>query len=207
MIRLIIFVAFSIASLVNTLAQEISVQSCAINPQDCTATSSPRIDLNGDITAALKIYYPKGANLDFRGNVVGEVAKSDEFYLIYLVGGTKQLHIYKEGAVPLEVDFTQYTDCPKGLIAGKTYELYLKESSKVKKDYGRGSNIVLFKSDTPLSKLIVDGQQWQVNGMTAKRLMPYGEYEYEATSISNQTIKGTVEVTKSFGNKIVNLQF
>ena len=137
MIRFLILVAFSLASLIKIDAQEITVQSCVSNPQDCTATSSPRVDLNGDVTAALKIYYPKGVNLDFRGNVVGEVAKSDDFYLVYLVGGTKQLHIYKEGALPLEVDFTQYTDSPKGMIAGKTYELYIKNASAPKKDYGK----------------------------------------------------------------------
>ena len=183
----LIIVVYLIASLVNIRAQEIAVQSCVINPQDCTAFSSPRIDLNGDITAAVKIYYPEKSNLDFRGNVVGEVSKN--------------------GTVPLEVDFTQYTDNHKGLIAGKTYELYLKNVSTTKKNFGKGSNIVIFISNTPFSKLIVDGQQWQINGTSAKRLMPYGEYEYEATSTTNQTIRGTVEVTKSFGNKIVNLQF
>lgn len=207
MMKSLIIVVYLIASLVNIRAQEIAVQSCVINPQDCTAFSSPRIDLNGDITAAVKIYYPEKSNLDFRGNVVGEVSKNEDFYTVYLVGGTKQLHIYKDGTVPLEVDFTQYTDNHKGLIAGKTYELYLKNVSTTKKNFGKGSNIVIFISNTPFSKLIVDGQQWQINGTSAKRLMPYGEYEYEATSTTNQTIRGTVEVTKSFGNKIVNLQF
>ena len=96
MMRSIIIVAFLIASLVNIRAQEIAVQSCVINPQDCTASSSPRIDLNGDITAAVKIFYPEKSNLDFRGNVVGEVSKNEDSYIVYLVGGTKQLHIYKD---------------------------------------------------------------------------------------------------------------
>ena len=207
MFRIIIFLLLSVGAFSNINAQLIAVQSCNLNVQDCTAATNPRIDLNGDVTAVLKIFYSSDTELDFRGNIVGEVTKNDDFYLVYLVGGTKKLHIYKDGIVPLEVDLSQYTDNLKGLLAGKTYSLYLKDVSTKKKDYGKGSKIVVFKSDIPLSKLIVDGQQWEINGPIAKRLMPYGKYDYEAISTSNQTIKGTVDVTKSFGNKIVNLNF
>ena len=207
MSRILVLVVVSLLALIEIDAQQIAVESCNLSMQDPTATTYPNVDLNGDLTAAVKIFYSSGSDLDFRGNIVGEVVKRDGYYLIYLVDKTRRLHIYKDGMMPLEIDFTQYPDTPKGVLSGKTYWVKLKNIRVPKKGYGKGSNTVIFKSDVPLSELIVDGQAWSVNGTTAKRLIPYGEYEYQATSIYHQTIKGTIEVIKTLGSKVVNIKF
>lgn len=188
-------------------AQQVAVLSISLQKEDSTAIQYPRYDLNGDLTGVIKIYYTGDKDIGFRGNIVGNVVIQSDCRMFYLIGGTRRLHIYMEGSTPMEVDFTKYPDLERGIIGGNTYYMQLKEYPDNNKIYDKGSNILIFKSDIPIKRLSVNGYDWPINGLTAKRLMPFGEYEYRAYSISDKLLTGKVEVVESIGNIIVKLKF
>lgn len=207
MFRLISILIVITISLISAKAQQVAVQSCSIMEQDCTATDSLRYDLNGDLTTVVKFHFDKDCTPEFRGNIIGKPIKRESEWIIYLTGRTRKIYVYMDNSLPIEIDFTKFKDSTKGLLAGKTYLVELKTSEQRKLDFGKGSNVLVFNSDAPLSKLIVNGQEWQVDGNTFKRLMPYGEYEYSAYSESQKKLSGTVVVKNTLGNTIVKLKF
>lgn len=193
--------------IISVNAQTLDVLSCTIQVSENIAESRPRYDLN-DMPAAVVIFPETGdRQMEFRGNVIGETIKDGDRHIVYLADRTKRLHIYCAGFIPMEIDFTDYADSQRGLVGGSTYCISFAATSPAKKDYGTGSNVLIFDADVPLSKVIVNGETWPVSGQTAKRLVPFGEYSYEVYADSYETIEGKTEVVNTFGNQVVKLEF
>ena len=197
---------FMCLGITSTNAQTLNIASCVIQDVDNIAMNKPRYDLNDNIAAVVVFTGVGNRDMDFRGNIIGGVIKEDSCHIVYLADKTKRLHIYCSDCVPAEIDFTEYSNSEKGVLGGKTYCVSLVMPKK-DKDYGIGSNVLVFESNTPLQSVIVNGEEWHFNGTTSKRLVPYGEYHYEIHSDTNEIITGDVEVTGSFGNQIVRLNF
>lgn len=194
-------------SALSVQAQELTVKSFALETSNNIAVSRPRYDLNDEIAAAVIFVAPEGMHLEFRGNVIGNSIREDGLHVAYLANKTKRVHVYATGQLPIEIDFTQYADSQKGVLGGKTYRMSLTLPEK-KKDYGTGSNTLIFQADANLRKIWVNGEEWTVTGNTAKRLVPFGAYHYRALADScDKAVVGDVEVVKMLGNKIVKLKF
>lgn len=187
-------------------AQTLNIVSCAIQEGENIAANRSRYDLNENIAAVVVFTGTGGRDMDFRGNIIGDVIKEDSRYIVYLADRTKRLHIYCTDCVPAEIDFTKYADSEKGVLGGKTYSVSLVLPVK-SKDYGTGSNVLVFESDVELKKVLVNNEEWQITGNTAKRLVPFGKYYYEIQSVTNKTASGEVEVVNMFGNQKVKIEF
>ena len=109
--------------------------------------------------------------------------------------------------MPLQIDFTKYEDSSNGLEGGCTYCLSLVGDKVKKKTYPKGAANLIFVSNVPLKKIVVNGLEWLVNGKMSKRLVQYGEYNYEAYADGYLPITGTIEVVKALWGKSVNLNF
>lgn len=190
-------------------AQEVEVSVCRLSASDTIPSLPARYDINNDISARVDILCDKLAEVEVRGNVVGNIINYEGRLIVYLCDGTRKIHLYSAGNLPLEIDFTTYPDTKYGVKGGEIYALSVSvpPSESSLPDYGIGSKMLLFESDIPLDKLVVNGEKWNVSGKFAKKLVPYGEYGYEAYSSSNEKISGTVKVDNSLGNKRVKLKF
>lgn len=193
-------------------AQQLTIRSCSIQKQDSTAIKAPRYDINDNIAAVVVFQMNGNQEMEFRGNIIGQSIKEDNRYIVYVADKTKWLHIYCSGYIPTKIDFTNYTDSGKGVLGGKTYQVSILGDAPMldtdkKKNYEKGSNMLVFNADVPLRKVIVDGEEWNVTGNTAKRLVPFGEYHYEIQADSYNRITGDVEVKKTLGSQVVKLKF
>lgn len=212
MIRIIAIIAFTFFAEVNTaLSQNLSVSSIKMIPTDSTFYTSPRYDINGNVCAIIKVFANNIAgSLDFKGDIIGEVEVDGAMYTIYVPNRTKRLKIYHPNYIPETIDFTQYEDSRKGLEGNLVYYVTISGNDNlkhVKTSNVSGSRILSFSSDIPLLQLFVNGAEWKIIDNTSKRLMPYGDYEYEAVSEGNIRKKGKVELKPSIGSMIVKIDF
>ena len=76
-------------------AQELKVVSFEESTTDLKARTEPRVDLNNDPCALLRVEIPTLENLKFSGGlgVVGSVEHNPGEYLVYLPNGTKKIVI------------------------------------------------------------------------------------------------------------------
>lgn len=189
-------------------AQELEVESVCLVKDDSTARINPRYDLNGDMTAVIKVYYKGNEELTFRGNVVDSHVNKKDCRLIYVADGTRRIYVYRDGSIPIEIDFTKYYDSQNGVTGGKTFAVKLRNMMVCKKkEDGRGARLLVFQSIHNIDSIIVDGKKWSIKNNTASRLIQFGEYSYKAYSGSFPPLNGTVEVNRSIGSMIVKLKF
>lgn len=205
--RFFIFcVAISLAVAIS--AQELLIESFREDSKDKYEPYRPVFDLNGDETAVLYLFTNNLQNLEFKGNIVGNVEKSPSYYKLFLLSGTRSLTIYSDGYLPTSIDITKYNFCKPGVKGGSCYSLSIKglENANIS-NYGPGSKILSFKSNKPLGELLVNNEKWPVEDYYSEKLVPFGSYKYEARSSSGEILTGTVEVTNSFGKLKINLNF
>jgi hypothetical protein len=178
---------------------------------DSTCFISPRYDLNGNACAVIKVFASSITGLlDFKGNIIGDVKVDGASYTIYVTDRTKRIKVYHPNYIPETIDFTQYEDSKKGIEGNHVYYVSIIGTDSIKPgkvSNGTGSRILSFSSDAPLRQLFVNGVEWKINDNTSKRLMPYGEYEYEAVTDGNVHKKGKVQLKPSIGSYIVKIEF
>ena len=186
-------------------AQEFSITRFTEAINDSTALSSPRYDFNDDICAALIVEIVSMNDISFTGNIIGDISKKGDRYLLYLTNGTKRIKLMHEDYLPMTVDFTQFNISIKG---GHTYELLLSANKPQNQDssYGSGAQYLIFKSSVPLTKVIVNGEEWPIVDGKAKKMVPLGKYEY-VVEASELTSRGEAEVKSTATSKVVNIRF
>jgi hypothetical protein len=193
------------------LSQNLSVSSVKMIQTDSTCFTSPRYDLNGNACAVVKVFANNLIGLlDFKGDIIGEVKGDAAKYTIYVPERTKRLKIYHPDYIPETIDFTQHEDSKKGLEGNHVYYVSISGNESVKSgsiSNVSGSRILSFSSDVPLRQLFVNGVEWKITDNTSKRLMPYGEYEYEAVTDENIRKKGNIKLIPSIGSMIVKIIF
>lgn len=73
-------------------AQLMQVKSFVRLPMDLTARIQPRIDLNGNYCAVIRVLSVE-KDLQFSGNIIGDLEYKDGEILLYLVSGSKNITI------------------------------------------------------------------------------------------------------------------
>ena len=86
-----VFLLFCLCFCLSTigLAQEMTVMSFNSLPQDLSARTHSRTDLNGDACALIKVQIPELNNVIFEGSIVDTEYTPGE-YLVYVPKGTKK---------------------------------------------------------------------------------------------------------------------
>lgn len=212
MIRQSIIIAFTfIAGCCSGFSQNLSVSSVKMIQSDSTCFISPRYDLNGNACAVIKVFANSITGLlEFKGNIIGDVKVDGSLYTIYVTDRTKRIKVYHPNYIPETIDFTQYEDSRKGIEGNHVYSVSISGNDSMKSSISSnvsGSRILSFFSDVPLRQLFVNGVEWKITDNTSKRLMPYGEYDYEAISEGNMRKVGHVELVPSIGSMIVRITF
>lgn len=204
LILLLSVLAFHCCSL---YSQNITVLSCTESSDDTTATQHPRYDNNSEPCAVIKVLSEGIDQITFKGNIVGEVNKVGNAYVVYVLNKTKRLQMFHADYVPTTIDLTTYESSANGVRGGKTYRLVVKgvaSQTTVAKTYPKGSRMLAFSSEKRLTKLLVNGQPWEIG---SSKLMPYGLYEYEAYTDGELCKRGVVELLSGFGKLNVKIDF
>lgn len=119
--KLLLFFCFLLEVVMGS-AQTLSIEQCQVLPLDLSARTFPRLDLNEDKCALLKVELA-ARNAVFEGNVLGNVEYKTNEYWVYMSGGTTQVRVKCPGVLPVLVKFSEYQI--KCLESGKTYSLRL----------------------------------------------------------------------------------
>ena len=198
---------------VSSFAQNLTIATCKFSPTDSTYIISPRYDINDNPCSIVKVF-TRGVvgKLKFKGNIIGEVIEEGDNYIIYVLNKTKRINVYHMDYTPSIIDFTQYDDSKTGVEQNKVYYVHIEDNkrnlvSTSNVTYPTGSRILSFSSDNKLKQLVVNDIDWQIVDNSAKRLLPYGKYKYEAIDTEGRCLRGEVELLPAIGSKIVKLNF
>lgn len=194
------------------MTQEIKINSVFFDSSDVSALDNPIYDLNDDI-CALVILNAQGINeFDVKGSIVKKTSLQNIHY-IYLPNKTKRISIYHQNCIPLTFNFNELFNISSGLKGGKTYYITIEaphtDNPELKQpQYTNGSNYLIFESTIPITRLVVNGQEWQLqNGKAIKKMVRCGEYTYSASADGYKDVNGTITVTKSIDPVVVSVQF
>lgn len=208
-ISIIVMIFISVSS----FAQNLTITACEYCPTDSTYIISQRYDINDNPCSIVKVFTREiTGQLKFKGNIIGEVIENVDCYTIYVLNKTKRINVFHMDYTPCIIDFTQYDDSKMGVEQNKVYYVHIEgnggnveTSSNV--TYPSGSRILSFSTDNKLKQLVVNDIGWQIVDNSAKRLLPYGKYKYEATDTKGRCLRGEVELLPAIGSKIVKLDF
>lgn len=127
-----------IANFSYTRAQQLRMERIEQTNSAQTSNESFVRDNNGDPCAMLKIYY-YGKEPIFEGNIVGDAIKTDEYYTVHLISGSKMLRIGQAGVIPIEIRFSDYGF--PSVKGGSMYTLIFMENATMNQT-NQGSTIV-----------------------------------------------------------------
>lgn len=186
-------------------AQEFIVEKVAEISSEEVAAIDPREDLNGDPCAALIVECLSVDNIFFSGNIIGDVERKNDTYLLYITEGTKRIKLMHEDYFPATIEFLQYGTTIKG---GHMYKVVLNAKNPMvgNSTYNNGAQYLILKSSVPLTKAIVNGEEWDIIDGKAKKLVPLGRYEY-VVEAGNMQSTGVAEVKSTATSNVVNIKF
>ena len=87
-------------------------------PTDISAQKNPVMDMNNEKCALVKVECVLNG-MKFRGNVIGDISKTDNTYWVYLTPGTKRLTVFHPKLQSLVIDFKESVG--ESLEGGQTY--------------------------------------------------------------------------------------
>jgi hypothetical protein len=204
---------FLLALSVAAKGQEFKLLEIKESLNDSLISKSPPVDLNGNISAVVILSFGEPIyGLTFRGNVIKSGAIRDSVYALYVSHGTKRITLQHEDFYPFVVDFQESgVKIESGhayyaMIDNKTSEetngqTYRENQTKVE------ARRLIFKSDIPIKKLLVNDNVWPFEKGSSTKLVPCGVYHYRAESIDGKIAEGQVEVSNKSLKKTVNIIF
>ena len=189
--------------------QELCLRDYYCNQWDSLAYSNPRFDNNNELCAMVVLDAKNIFGIKVRGMILDSLRVGDTLY-VYVPNRTKRLTINSTDHLPFCLDLVQLFHNNHGAVGGLTYHVSLmgNEPTNTKQERSKESNYLIFKSQVPISRLVVNGKEWAVtNFHKFSRLVPCGQYHYTASSIGHPDVKGSVVVIKSIGPVEVSLDF
>ncbi|MGM9799915.1 MAG: hypothetical protein ACI30M_04450 [Muribaculaceae bacterium] len=198
--RLLIILFTLMASFQLSCARELEVKSFTALPFDLTAATKPRLDLNGNPCALIKVCLPI-ENCDFEGNILGSVTFKTNEYYVYVSQGTKRIAIKAPDNSPLMVEFKDY-DIPY-VESKSTYQLVLNGEFGVSSSTQMQQLTVKY---TPTDGILYINEAVmsspENNGLVSVTL-PVGTYKYKFKfSNDNKNIEGIVRLFSSAPTEI-----
>lgn len=105
-----------------SFGQSFSVVSLENLPMDLTGSTQSRTDLNGKKCGLIKVQCVLD-DVNFAGNIIGNIEHKDGEYWVYITEGSKQLSVRHPKLLPLDVEFK--TSLHDGIRSSSTYRLTL----------------------------------------------------------------------------------
>lgn len=211
--RIICLSLFLLVLFVTAKGQEFKLLGIKESLNDSLISKNPPVDLNGNISAIVVLSFKEPIHgLTFRGNVIKSAAIYDSAYLVYVAQGTKRITLQHENYYPFVLDFQENRLKIEGghvyraLIDNKKSEEIIDQTSNANLSKSSPRQLI-FKSDTPIKKLLVNNDIWSFEKGFVTKLVPCGTYHYRAESADERIAEGKVEVTNKSFKTVVNIIF
>lgn len=146
-------------------AQEYSVESFEIAPNDLSARTNGRVDSNGRKCAVIKVYV-KDTITDTDGPVVGDVRDRGMEKWIYVSHDAKQVRLIFREHMPLDISFVDYNY--PSLTGQMTYLLKLNELSNVGNNYQTTTQLTNTPTVNPNDTPSMDPKDAVINKLVDK---------------------------------------
>lgn len=118
--RRIYVLALLLGILTTAAGQGVKIKSVKLLPNDKTAVTKPRQDLNKVNCALIKMEYDDDISR-IEGNIIGDIDEHGKEKWIYLTSGTKEMKVVPANQVPFTITFSRYGI--KSVQSGKTYKV------------------------------------------------------------------------------------
>lgn len=197
--RKVIFLLYILGVCSSVMAQEISVKSLTLLPNDRTALEQPVYDNLKEPCALIKInanglrglFFPKKG----RDHKTDSYDEKSGYYLVYIPTGTKRLAYNHSDYLAGEINFSNYV---KELEAGKTYLLNLVATSPKKAE-----SMVIITVEPRDAKVMFDGKNIpQAKGGVYSFNVNPGNYYYEVWADNHVIKSGTVTAERGKETKV-----
>ena len=202
MSKLYLSFVLSLLSFLNSHAQKLNVESFDAKPNDITARTQPRQDINGNDCALVKVQLA-APNAVFEGNVIGDVTYNTSEYLVYMAQGSKRLTVKLEGYLPLEVNFLDYAI--KSLEPKIVYQLTISGvvNGKQPEPVRAKTGWIVLDSD-PLGASVYINNEYVGTTPLNNYKQAYGKYSYRLEHPNYHSSSGTIDLnTNRFEDKII----
>ena len=206
----------------SVVGQEFKLLSLEESPIDSLLSTNTKYDLNGNISAIVVLSFQNPiSRLACRGNIIEQIVTNERTYILYVADITKMLTIQHEDYYPFVLNFK---DNNISIVGGHSYVAKInnpkRKTEKItntanttnESKQETGSQFLVFRSDTKLKILTVNGEEWTINKdynstYVAKKMVPFGTYQYKAVSDEGKTIIGEAKVSSKLSSKLVKLVF
>ncbi|MBO4464090.1 MAG: PEGA domain-containing protein [Prevotella sp.] len=203
-LRLFLSFVISLLCLTNVNAQTLKVESFAAKPNDLTARTQARQDVNGVDCALVKVQLA-ASGATFNGNVVGDVKYNTSEYWVYMAQGSKRLSIRLEGYLPLEVNFEDYEVKPLEsktvyilVVSGITTSQTI-EAPRIKTGW------IILESD-PTGASVYINDEFVGNTPLTNYKQAYGTYSYRVEKPNYHPSTGAIELNSAKLEKKIELK-
>ena len=189
--KILLFIVLLFAAISSALAQKITVESFKLAPNDLTAQTQPRKDLNNSNCALIKV----GIALDgvkFDGSIMGEPVQKLGEYWVYMPKGVSMLQVLHKNYTPLMINFYDYGI---GKVeSGATYVLTLKKPNTITE---RQTQKLRIKYSPTSASVLVDNKFVKGTNGIAETTLTVGQHSYIVACDGYESEEGTVKLKAS----------
>ena len=184
---LIVFIViFVIVS--SAFSQELAVKTFRVITSDLSAQTLSRKDLNDKNCALIKVGVGL-QNVQFEGNIVGNVVNKTGEYWVYMPQGSRMLKIKHPDYSPIMVTFANYGI--EKLESNRTYQLTMNSSNS---SQTLQQQTLTIKYSPSSAMVLIDSKLVKGSNGIVKTVLPIGQHSYMVVSDGYESEEGTVKL-------------
>lgn len=184
---LIVFIViFFIVS--SAFSQELAVKTFRVITSDLSAQTQSRKDLNDKNCALIKVGVGL-QNVQFEGNIVGNVVNKTGEYWVYMPQGSRMLKIKHPDYSPIMVTFANYGI--EKLESNRTYQLTMNSSNS---SQTLQQQTLTIKYSPSSAMVLIDSKLVKGSNGIVKTVLPIGQHSYMVVSDGYESEEGTVKL-------------
>lgn len=185
--HLIVFIViFFIVS--SAFSQELAVKTFRVITSDLSAQTQSRKDLNDKNCALIKVGVGL-QNVQFEGNIVGNVVNKTGEYWVYMPQGSRMLKIKHPDYSPIMVTFANYGI--EKLESNRTYQLTMNSSNS---SQTLQQQTLTIKYSPSSAMVLIDSKLVKGSNGIVKTVLPIGQHSYMVVSDGYESEEGTVKL-------------
>ena len=189
--KTLLFIVLLFVAVSSVFAQKLTVESFKLAPNDLTAQTQPRKDLNNLNCALIKV----GIALDgvkFDGSIMGEPVQKLGEYWVYMPKGVSMLQVLHKNYTPLMINFDDYGI--GNVKSGETYVLTLKKPNTITE---RQTQKLRIKYSPTSASVLVDNKFVKGTNGIAETTLTVGQHSYIVACDGYESEEGSVKLKAS----------
>ena len=177
----------------STNSQELTIKSFKLVESDLSAQTQPRKDLNDKNCALVKVGIGL-QNVQFEGNIVGNVQNKIGEYWAYMPQGSRQLKLHTQSYLPVMVTFSDYGI--EKLESNRTYICTIIKPNGYSEPVDAGGNFYVLNVQPKNAVVFIDGTlQGSSSDGEYSAMLSYGNHTYKVEAVGYISKSGSFTVS------------